>query len=80
MKNRIQDLNDHLFAEIERLGDEDLEGEALDAEVKRAKAMTDVAGRIIDGGRLRLDTWRASAEYGARPSQSPLLGEGEKKP
>nr|DAN93838.1 MAG TPA: hypothetical protein [Caudoviricetes sp.] len=28
MKNTLLDLNNHLFAEIERLGDEELKGDA----------------------------------------------------
>ena len=31
-KNTLVDLNNHLFAEMERLGDEDLKGEELDAD------------------------------------------------
>lgn len=31
-KNTLVDLNNHLFAEMERLGDEDLKGEELEAE------------------------------------------------
>ena len=30
MKNTLGDLNNHLFAEIERLSDEDLQGEELE--------------------------------------------------
>ena len=37
--NTMMDLNDHLFAELERLGDEGLEGEALEKEINRAKAI-----------------------------------------
>jgi hypothetical protein len=59
-KNKLSDLNDHLFMEIERLGDEDLAGEELAREISRAKAVCDVAGQIIAGGRLVLDAAKAA--------------------
>jgi len=52
MKNKLGDLNNHLFAEMERLGDEDLKGEALSQEIARAKAVSNVATQIINNARL----------------------------
>ena len=43
MKNKLTDLNNHLFAQLERLGDEDLSGEKIADEVKRAKARKEAA-------------------------------------
>lgn len=54
IKNRMSDLNNHLFAEIERLGDEDLKGDALKEEIERAEALTKVSGQIINNGALAL--------------------------
>ncbi|GHV93216.1 hypothetical protein AGMMS50268_37190 [Spirochaetia bacterium] len=54
MKNKLSDLNNHLFAEIERLGDEDLKGEDLAEEINRAHAITNVAAQIINSGNLVL--------------------------
>lgn len=64
MKNKLTDLNDHLFAEIERLGDEELTEEGLQTEVSRAKAISDVAGKIIDNAKLALEATRLQVEYG----------------
>ena len=54
VKNKLTDLNNHLFAELERLSDEDLQGEELTAEINRAKGITGVASQIIANGTLAL--------------------------
>lgn len=56
MRNNLTDLNNHLFEQIERLNDEELQGEALKEEIKRSKAIEDVAKQIINNGRLVLDS------------------------
>lgn len=53
-KNKVSDLNNHLFEQMERLNDEDLTPEALAIEIKRADAMTDIASAIIDNAKLAL--------------------------
>jgi len=54
VKNTLGDLNNHLFAQLERLGDEELIGEKLQEEIKRTHAVTDVAKQIIANGNLVL--------------------------
>lgn len=48
MRNTLGDLNNHLFAEIERLGEEDLKGEDLKEEIKRADAIAKIGSNIIE--------------------------------
>lgn len=55
MKNTLPDLNNHLFAQLERLSDEDLKGEELQSELLRAKGITDVSKTIVDNAKLVLD-------------------------
>lgn len=54
-KNTLLDLNNHLFAQIERLGDEDMSQEELKREMERAKAINGVAKNIIDNAKTTLE-------------------------
>ena len=53
-RNTLGDLNDHLFAQLERLGDEEIKGEELKEEMMRASAVAGIAARIIENGALVL--------------------------
>lgn len=59
MKNKLADLNNHLFAQMERLSDEGTTGEALKEEIERAKAVTSVSKQIISNGTLLLNAAKA---------------------
>lgn len=59
MKNKLSNLNDHLFAQLERLSDEDVKGDDLKQEIERAKAVTAVSREIINGGNLALKAAKA---------------------
>lgn len=65
-KNKLSDLNDHLFMTLERLGEEDLSNEELEKVIERSKAISTVAGKIIDNARLVLDAQKTAAEYNGK--------------
>lgn len=78
MKNRMSDLNNHLFEQMERLNDEALTGEALEAEIKRASAMVNVADQITENSKTMLVAARLYADKG--PSilpHLPMIGKAE---
>lgn len=54
MKNKLTDLNDLLFAQLERLADEEMTPEEIDRETKRGAAMVAVADQIIAGAGVQL--------------------------
>jgi len=64
MRNTLGDLNNHLFAQLERLGDEDLSSEKLTEEINRAKAVSDIATQVIANGSLVLKAKTFLHEYG----------------
>ncbi|VUD48613.1 hypothetical protein TDB9533_01268 [Thalassocella blandensis] len=63
MKNKLTDLNDHLFAQLERLGDETLGDEKLKTEIERSKAITSIAKNVVENAALMLDAAKLKAEY-----------------
>jgi len=71
VKNTLGDLNNHLFAQLERLSDEDIKGEQLKEEMLRAKAVTGLASQIIANGTLVLKGRQLQLEYGIEDDGKP---------
>jgi len=57
-KNKLTDLNDHLFAQLERLNDEEITPEQTKLEVEKAKAISIVAGQILKTSKITLDAMK----------------------
>lgn len=66
MKNRLADLNNHLFAQIERLGEEEMTAEQIETEAKRADAIVSVADSIVRNAELQLKAINILAVHGDR--------------
>lgn len=75
-RNTLGDLTNHLFMQLERLN-EDMEPEKMDAEIRRAKAVTGVAQQVISNA----NTMLRAIEYrdvSGDPSAVPrMLGNGD---
>ena len=75
--NDLESLNGFLFEQMERLSGE-LNTEQIEAEVKRADAVTKVAKAIVDNASLALNAQKHFDEYGIEKNVAiPLLGVGE---
>ena len=73
MKNTILDLNNHLIAQLERLGDETLEAEELLLEIRRSDAITRVAAATTANSRLILDAAQFVEDNPQAPQLSPTF-------
>jgi len=71
MKNTLLDLNNHLFAQLERLGDEDLTTEELGAEIERGKAISQISKDVVSNASLVLQAEKYRAEYGLSAEKMP---------
>lgn len=79
MKNKLSDLNNHLFEQLERLNTTDLVGDKLTEEIERSKAVTSVAHEIILNGKLTLDAIVAIKEKGIGNLLPKMIGNEENK-
>lgn len=76
MENKLTDLNNILFEQIERLNDDDLHGEALKQQIKRSQAIESVAGMIIANANTVLKAEKLKMEYAMDdrdPNQVPKM-------
>lgn len=76
MKNTLGDLNNHLFSQLERLSEEELNGERLAEEITRAKAVTSVASQIIANGALVLEAKKLADDRMSADTVVPKMLEG----
>nr|DAT17633.1 MAG TPA: hypothetical protein [Caudoviricetes sp.] len=64
MKNKLTDLNDYLFEQIERINDDSLNEEELSKEIKKAEAIQGIAETIIKNGELQFKAAMKAADLG----------------
>lgn len=77
MKNKLTDLNNHLFAQLERLSNESLKGDALKEEINHSKAVSGVSKDIVANARLALDA-QIAVGTSIREGDLPQMIEGPK--
>ena len=81
MKNKLVDLNNHLFAQLERLGEDDLTTEKLQQEAERTDAIVKVSEQIINNAQISLRAAELVAKQGGKNWEGILpLIEGKPKP
>lgn len=65
-KNRLDNLNDHLFAQIERLCDESLKPDAVEREARRSVALVALADQTIRNAALQLQAAKIVHDHDGR--------------
>ena len=68
--NKLSDLRDHIFMALERLSDETLTKDQVNSEVDKAKAISQLAGTLIQSAKVEIDFINATGMIG---SQSELF-------
>lgn len=66
MTGKLGDLSTHLFAQLDRLSDNDMTAEQIEQEAKRADAIVSVADQIVETAKLQLSAAKLFAEHGAQ--------------
>lgn len=75
MKNNLSDLNNHLFAMLEELGDDDSSKDSgrLDQLLKRARSMCDVSSQILRVADMQVKAVRMAEDIGMSNAELPAL-------
>jgi ribosomal protein L17 len=69
-RNKLSDVRDHIFMALERLSDETLTNDQVNVEVDKAKAISQLAGTLIQSAKVEIDFINAT---GVMESQSDLF-------
>lgn len=82
MKNKTIDLHNALFAELEALQDMDsytdedgsLNREKIELAIKKADAVCNVSGKLLELSRLQLDAFKCAEETGIVAKMPEVFG------
>ena len=75
-KNQLIDLNNSLFAQMDRLTSGDLDEKGLQKEILRSKAVSNLAAMIIQNAKLALEGSKA-LKAGQVDGDNLMLGRGD---
>ena len=78
-KNKITDLNNHLFEQLERLNSDELAGEKLKEEIERGKAMAGIATQIVNAAKITVDAMRLIKNGEVRKEDLPIVFDTKKQ-
>ena len=79
MRGNLPGLNEMLYEQLERLNDDDLQGDELEAQLKKTKMINDVARTIVTNSNLIYKAARYADEFGNTEAERKLLGSDRKE-
>lgn len=78
MTSKLSELNQHLFAQLERLNNADMTPEQIEAEVKRGQVVAAVADQIVRGAAVQVAAAKLVAQHGDKMVHHlPMLPNGK---
>lgn len=76
MKNTLNDLNNFLFAQLERLDNEEMDSDQLADEINRTKAITLISNQVIQNANLVLEAKKLAYDRTEEDFSLPKMIEG----
>ena len=73
VRNKLTDLTNTLFAQLETLDDRELSSEELKMELNRSKQMVAISSQILQAGQLALDAEKFKDKVGEVNAPIALL-------
>lgn len=73
MQNKYEDMRNHLFEQLERLRDAD--SSEIENELKRAREVSNVSGRLIESAKVEVDFLKAAGDL-QESGEMKVVGSG----
>ena len=73
VRNKLCNLSDHLFEQLERLNDGELKSEDLKSEIERTSSMCDISMQLVAIGKLQLEAKKLTSDLRGTDEKMPRL-------